>query len=1082
MEVFDTNKVIVESGLSEGQLGLWFFQNRNPLSTAYNTFFSAKFDQNISIDKISEFSKWISKKHPILCATFVETSTSVKMELTENKAIYFEILQFGNSEDVKKRFENEVNTPINLKIGPISKIYLAVTENGENYILLLSHHIILDYWSLILILKEMKEFLKDESLQYDVMVPEYRYFEAIKKNQEFKNDERFQKSLEYWEQVLSDEVPTLKLPYGIVPQPDQKATVQTEMIRFDETITSSIYSSCRQIGITPFAFLLANYNIALSYYYNENDISTGVPFLGRYSKKEIESVGYYVKTLPIREKILENTSFLEYARKINVCIKKAFVNQRVTLYEMQKKNDSNQADNCFQTMFILEKSNIKSFEGASLLTMGMENVNVKLGNYTVNGFSIKNKDQLCDITVMLERFENAIMGNIIYRDDLYPEYYIKSFIEFFTNCVKETIQDSNILIGRLKHPIEHEQRIIELANRQDEGSRINGSVAEQLDEVIHKFGNRIAVSQGEFSESYHELGKITAAIAEMLKNQCGNGKKRYVILCSNKKNILHGVVGAVRAGGSYIALDDSFPIQRLEDIIIQLQPVAILFDKQSKDKLEKIEIDQIVKKISIENVTINDRAFIVSSEKVLPEDELYCIYTSGTSGNPKGISLTNQGVLRCVNNPNYCELSENTVIAQGSNTTFDASVFEIWGALLSGAKLVLIDKFSLLNPKELQNIIRTQKIDTMFITTSLFNQLSAMDPTPLQGVKQILFGGEKANLNCVLEAYRKLPGTRLVNMYGPSESTVFTTYKNITESCFEKNEITIGLPISDTRVHIRNSFDGPDMPLGVAGEIMIDGPGIAKGYIANDEENEKKFHVDNDGERVYCSGDLAYRDRSGEIVFLGRKDLQVKIRGFRVELGEIKDRLDAISGIQDSYVTTIESEFGTKQIAAYVKMEDSDGEKVTTHDVCEILNQNLPYYMVPTYITVVDQFHFNSSNKIDSSLLPDINFEKAVVLPETEIEKEIYKVWCDLLQVNLVSCDANFFEVGGHSLLGMQMKMKLEKMFGIEIALEKVYSLRTIKDIASYIEQMQNQTENTHRTMNIKKVERRIVVGESSGL
>lgn len=1081
MEVFDTNEVVFESELSEGQLGLWFFQNRNPLSTAYNTFFSAKFDQDISRDKISAFSKWISKKHPILSATFVETATSVKMKLTEKEEIFLEILQLDNREDVKKRFENEVNTPIDLKVGPISKICFAATENGEKYILLLSHHIILDYWSLILILKEMKEFFEDESLQYDVVVPEYRYFEAIKKNQEFKKSERFQKSIEYWEQVLTDAVPTLKLPYGIVPQPDQKAKVQTEMIKFDETITSSIYSCCRQIGVTPFVFLLANYHITLSYYFNENDISTGVPFLGRYSKMEIESVGYYANTLPIRERISENTSFSEYAKNINARIKKAFANQRVTLQEMQKKNDINKSDNYFQTMFILEKANIKSFEGASLLTVGIEDVSVKLGKYMVNGFPIKNKDQICGITVMLERFEDTIMGNIIYREDLYPEHYIKSFIEFFINCVKETIQNSQILVGSLKHPIECERKIIEIANRQGEESRIQGSVAGQLEEVIHKFGNRVAISQGNFSESYHELGKVTTAIAEMLINQCGNGKKRYVVLCSNKRNILHGIVGAVRAGGSYIALDDSFPVKRLEDIIIQLQPAAILFDKQSQDKLEKIEITQIVKKISIENITISDRDFINSTEKVLPEDELYCIFTSGTSGNPKGISLTNQGVLRLVNHPNYCELSENNVIAQGSNITFDASVFEIWGALLNGAKLVLIDKFSLLNPTELRNIITMQKIDTMIITTSLFNRLSAMDPTPLQGVKQVLFGGEKANLKCVCESYKKLPGCRLVNMYGPSECTVFTTYKNISEKCFEKNEITIGLPISDTIVHIRNTYDGPDLPLGVVGEIMIGGPGIANGYIANDEETKKKFHVDNDGERVYCSGDLAYRDRSGEIVFSGRKDFQVKIRGFRVELGEIKDRLDVIQGIQDSYVTTIECEFGTKQIAAYIKIEENDGQKLTTHDVREKLNQNLPYYMVPTYITVVDQFYFNSSNKIDSSLLPDINFEEVIVLPETEIEKKIYKVWCDLLQVNSVSCDANFFEVGGHSLLAMQMKMQLEKIFGIEIALEKVYSLRRIKDIASYLEQMQNQTGNIYRTMNIKKVERR-AVGESSGL
>nr|WP_297940032.1 AMP-binding protein [uncultured Lachnoclostridium sp.] len=1075
------NKVILESNLSEGQLGLWLIQNKEPSSTAYNTFFSVKFNNDIEIDKLFEFSKWLSKKHPILCTTFSETPESVKMKLNPDSNIHFEVLHLENSEEVKKKFEDEVNTAINLKAGPISKIYLAVTRSYEKYMLLLSHHIILDYWSLILVLKEMQDFLGNESFEHEMIEPEYGYFDSVKRQQEFRNDAKFQNSIEYWEQVLKDSVPSLKPPYGIVPRPDQKAQVKTESIIINEEITNRFYDRCLKLGVTPFAFLLANYHITLSYYFGENDIVTGVPFLGRYSKKELNNVGYYVNTLPIREKVIDSAIFSEYAVSINKRIKKAFSNQKVTLHKVQEimnAKDLNQSNNCYQTMFILEKANIKSLEGASLLTMGMNEVNVELGDYNVSGFPLKNRDQLCDITIMLERFQDKIIGNVQYREDLYPVNFVKSFIEFFINCIIKTSEEPEIEIGSLKHPICCEQEIITVKNMQDSESQLAGSVAEQFEEVIQKFGSRIAVKQEKLSESYHELGKITAAIAELIMHKCGQEKKRYVIFCKNKINTLHGIIGVVRTGGSYIALDYSLPNQRIAEIIAQLNPAGIVFDTDSKGKLEEIEVEQSIAKISVESAEVKDKDNVCLSQNVYADDELYCIYTSGTSGKPKGLSVANKGVLRIVNNPNYCRITENNIIAQANNTSFDASVFEIWGAMLNGATLVLIDKFSLLNPKELRKIITNEKIDLMIVTTSLFNQLSLMVPIPFEGIKQLMFGGESANLHCVSEAYRKLPECRLVNMYGPSESTVFTTFKEISENCINNKKITIGSPVSDTVVHIRNTYDGSDLPLGVVGEIIIGGPGVAKGYVANEEETEKKFHVNCDGERVYCSGDLAYRDSNGEIVFCGRKDLQVKIRGFRVELSEIKESIDAIDLVQDSYVTTVENEFGTKQIAAYIKIGEESSKNISIHHIRECLSQSLPFYMVPAYITFVEKFNFSSSNKIDPSTLPKINFEGNIILPETKTEKMVYQLWQEMLDVETISCDTSFFEAGGHSLMAMQMKMRLEKMFDVEIALEKVYSLKTIKDIASYIDQLQSQPKNHQKKVSMKRVERRIIKGE----
>lgn len=1054
-----------EYKLSQGQKGLWQIQTSDPLSTAYNTYFSAKVESDINMNHLHEISDLISIKHPILCARFVEKNSEIMQVVSESDHISFEVYNFGDEIEVRDFFNIEANKPIDLKNGPLSRFIVATTDDSNKYILLITHHIVVDYWSLIVILKEISSISEQINTNGEILTIEndLSFFNHIEEMEEYKKTEKYQKSLNYWKLRLDNKMDDLQLPFGKSRNLSYDSADSINL-KLNDELTTKIYSESFKMGVTPFSFLMANYHIALSFYFNNNNISTGVPFLGRYSKKHLDKVGYYVNTLPVNCVVDDTQTFIEYANIVQHDVRKIYTNQKVSYQELIDEENTNGecSQSLYQTMFVLEKARNSDFEGASLFFAGIEGITLDLGSIKFSSFPIQKKFAQSDLTCILEKVNNSLYGVIQYNNSHITKEFMESFIEFYKTLLEITTSYPGKQILELKRPLTKDLELINETNdhtkRKNDDIYHRGGVSYYLDKQLSEASDKVAMVIEDGSVTYKDLNTKSSAIGKMLLTHPLTEKKgRALIFCEKAVNSIFSIVATTRSGYSYILLDKGTPLSRVREIIDQTSPKVVLFDDGNINDLKDLNVSPELLTLNVSRV---DESIGAEFKSVFAQDddELYCVFTSGSSGNPKGISIPHHGVLRLVLNPNYCMLSNENVIAQMNNLGFDATTFEIWGAFLNGAKLVLIEKEHLLSPSVLKEKIQNYRVDTVFITTSLFNQYSMEEDNPFHGVQQILFGGEKVNVECVKNFSRNLPDCQFIHVYGPSETTTFATFYKIDEIELFEEDIPIGLPVSDSFINILNQDGSYDLPIGVVGELYIGGKGLAKEYINLEEETQRKFisfkTSNGNRSRIYRSGDLAYRNNMGDVIYCGRKDMQEKIRGYRVELTDIKKKIDKDQFIEDSYITTVQDDFGQKQIVAYIKPFEVN--KLNISNLKNKLKELLPEYMIPAFFVVVEKFTLTKNGKIDKAKLPKpVIYQKQLenIAPTTDTERITSDIWCKILGQQNISCDAEFFEVGGHSLLVMKIKMSIEEQFSMKITWEEFYKLTTIRKMAAYIDE-----------------------------
>jgi amino acid adenylation domain-containing protein len=434
----------------------------------------------------------------------------------------------------------------------------------------------------------------------------------------------------------------------------------------------------------------------------------------------------------------------------------------------------------------------------------------------------------------------------------------------------------------------------------------------------------------------------------------------------------------------------------------------------------------------------------------------YVIYTSGSTGKPKGVAVPHRAVVRLVKNTNYVTLDRSDVIAQASNASFDAATFEVWGALLSGARLVIIDRQTMLVPERFAAALREQGVTTLFVTTALFNQMAREAPGAFGGLRQVLFGGEACDAKWVRSVLEHEPPQRLLHVYGPTENTTFTTWELVERVAWDATSVPIGRPISNTRVYVLDRYFNP-VPVGVAGELYVGGEGLAREYVNRPELTGEKWVPDGlsgeAGARLYQTGDVCRWLQDGRLEFVGRRDDQVKLRGFRVELGEVEAALAEHPVVADAVAMVREDEPGDKRLVAYVVGRAN--EAVSVPELRDYLKDRLPGYMMPSAIVLLDAFPLTPNGKVHRAALPvpggERQQEVSYVAPRSEEERRIAEIWQEILNVQRVGVQDNFFELGGHSLMATQVISRLRNCFGLEVPLSALFDLPTVGGLARFV-------------------------------
>jgi amino acid adenylation domain-containing protein/non-ribosomal peptide synthase protein (TIGR01720 family) len=584
---------------------------------------------------------------------------------------------------------------------------------------------------------------------------------------------------------------------------------------------------------------------------------------------------------------------------------------------------------------------------------------------------------------------------------------------------------------------------------------------------VKKTPDSIAVVFKEQQLTYQELNYQANKIAHYLQN-LGVKPEFMVGICVERSlQMIVGLLGILKAGGAYVPLDPTYPKERLSFMLSDSQLQVLLTEQKFVEGFAGSEAKLVC--IDSDWESINQHSQKNPTSNVTAENLAYVIYTSGSTGTPKGAIIAHLAVNRLICNTNYMKFLPSDRVAQASNTSFDAATFEIWGSLLHGARLVVIPQNVVLSPHNFASYIREQKISVLFLTTALFNQLARIVPEAFKDLHDLLIGGEAVDPKSVKAVLRNSPPKRFLHVYGPTESTTFACWYLVQDIPEGAINVPIGRPLSNTQIYILNSQLQP-VPIATPGELYIGGDGLARGYLNRPELTEEKFipnpfedsaalaspRASAGGRRLYKTGDLARFLPDGNIEFIGRVDNQVKIRGFRIELGEIEALLSQHSDVQQAVVIAREDIPGDQRLVAYIVPNQKVEASATT--LKHFLQEKLPNYMVPAVFVILDSLPLTPNGKIDRRNLPACdrtrpNLEEPFITPRNPIEETLAAIWTQLLALEQIGVNDNFFYLGGHSLIATQLISRVREVFQVELSFNHIFEKPTIAGLAQLIEQ-----------------------------
>uniref|UniRef100_UPI001F57A0B8 non-ribosomal peptide synthetase n=1 Tax=Bacillus cereus group sp. BfR-BA-01381 TaxID=2920325 RepID=UPI001F57A0B8 len=902
--------------LSFAQNRLWFFDQLEKESALYNIPITLHLTGNLDIKVLEQSINEIIRRHEILRTTFDEVENKPVQVINgfQKRSILCSDLTEYRDEVKKLQMDilirEEACKPFNLKQGPLFRVNLLKINSYEYVLMLNMHHIISDGWSTGIFTKELSILYEDFSNQRSSSLPELpiQYADFAVWQREWLQGEVLEKQLSYWKKQLNGDLPILNLP---TDRPrSAKQTYKGAFIDFalSKDLAEKVRNLSQQEGVTEFMTLLAVFKTLIYRYTGQEDILVGSPIANR-NYEEIENlIGFFVNTLVIRTPINGNMKFRELLANIREESLESYSHQDFPfekLVEVLQPNRDMSTSPIFQVMFVLQNASMK---------------NLEMSGIKIEQLEIHSGTSKFDLTLSMMEEETILSGSIEYNTELFNQDTIEKMIEHFTLLLEGIVENPNQCLIELPLLTDYEQQMLLEWNKTETEYPKDECVHQLFQGQVELYPDTIAVTYEDKHISYSELNYKANQLAHYLK-RFGVGPDVLVgIHMERSVDMIIGLLGILKAGGAYVPLDTTYPKERLA-FMLEDSKVPILLTQERlveglpehNSKIVSIDTDWInISKESSRNLDVN----------TTPENLAYIIYTSGSTGRPKGVCVPHKAINRLVCNTNYVTFQHSFKVAQASNTSFDAATFEIWGALLNGAELIGITKDIILSPRSFAEEIKNQGINILFLTPALFNQIVSEVPTAFQSIQYVVLGGDVIDPKAIKQVFKYGSPENLLNGYGPTENTTFSTWYSIQETLEEGKTIPIGRPISNTQTYILDN-KLQLVPIGIPGELYVGGEGVARGYLNQPELTEEKFilnpFVSDSKARLYKTGDLVRYLPDGNIEFLGRIDNQVKIRGFRIELFEIESILGEHQAVQETVVMArIDKETKDKYLVGYV--------------------------------------------------------------------------------------------------------------------------------------------------------------------
>ncbi|MEH2284581.1 MAG: amino acid adenylation domain-containing protein [Nostoc sp.] len=944
-----------------------------------------------------------------------------------------------------------------LSQAPLMRFTLIQLEEYTYQFIWSHHHILFDGWSMQIILKEVLAFYEaDRRGEHLRLIPSRPYREYI----EWLQQQDITQAKNFWQKNLQG----FETPISLTGNREE-GIYNEQTFQLSQTVTEKLQYAARQHHLTlnnlvqgAWALLLSRYSsTSLTINSGESDVVFGATVSGRPpTLVGVDSmVGLLINTLPIRVKVTGKAELLPWLKHLQT---QAFEQEQYAYYslaEIQRLSDVPPGMPLFESLLVFENYPLDSAEQNTKKTLEISHLRCfERTNYP--------------LTVVVNP-QSQLSGRIIYDASCFEQETIGRMIGHFQTLLTgmATNLQQNISQLSLLSAAEEEELIL-----QDNNPNIDSihykCIHSLFEEQVEKTPDGVALVYGKQDLSYRELNNRANQLAHYLQ-ALGVKPEVRVGICVERSSetlpeasleMVIGILAILKAGGAYVPLDPAYPTDRLTFMLEDVQTTILLTHNHLCDGL--IIHNQTVVNLDSDWEIIAQHSEDNLHSEVNPENLAYIIYTSGSTGTPKGTEVAHRSIIGFMFGVDYIHLDAEQIWLQHSSISWDALTLELWTPLLYGGRCVLYPgKIS--TPEDLNRIIQEQGVNTLFLTTALFNLMIDTMPEALSSVKQMLFGGESVSVTHVRRALKLLPRTQLIHAYGPSECTVFTCCYPIPQQ-LDHNSIPIGKPIGDRKIYLLDK-DLHRVPIGVPGEIYVGGASVARGYLNQPRLTSENF-IPNpfvEGDRLYKSGDLARRLPDGNLEFLGRIDTQVKIRGFRIELGEIEAVLNQHPDIKQVVVTVQEDEPGNKYLVAYLIIKD---HPPTSSTLRNFLKKKLPDYMIPAAFVFLEAFPLTPNDKINRRALPvpdafQRNLEVDFVAPSTPTQQELATIWAEVLKVKQVGIHDNFFELGGHSLLATQVISRLREAFSLDFPLRYLFENPTIAELAQkVITQQIEQVEN----------------------
>ena len=959
--------------------------------------------------------------------------------------------------EVGRRAREEAETGFDLSRGPLLRLKALKLEEEKHVLLYTMHHIVSDEWSTGILIKEVGTFYQSYLEGEESPLPELevQYADFAVWQRSYLAGEVLEKEVGYWREQLRGAA-ALELPADRARPAAPSYRGGLERFELGHSLSEGLRKLSQRGGLTIFMTLMAAFKALLMRYGGQEDISVGTAIANR-TRKEVEGlIGFFVNTLVMRTDLSGNPSFRELMRREREVALGAYAHQELPFEKLVEELNPDRdlsRNPLFQAMMILEHAGRETLELPGVKLSGLSE-GIEIGG--------EGQGAKFDLTLSMADLGQELIGVVEYSRDLFDAGTIGRLVNHYVNVLQGVVKDGERLIRSLDLLGEGERKqIVEEWNATEADHPKEKFIHELFEEQAERSPHAVALIYEEQNLTYGELNVRANRLAHHLRKFGVGPEARVAMRLERSLEMVVAMLATLKAGGAYVPLDPAYPSGRLAYMLEDSEPAVLLTQGAVRSApaprlpaIPMLDLESDQTQWDAQSEQNPEHGAAGSDARSLA----YIIYTSGSTGAPKGVMVGHANVVRLMESTGrWFGFGPADVWTLFHSYAFDFSVWEMWGALAYGGRLVIVPQATTRSPEEFHGLLRRAGVTVLNQTPSAFRQLISVGSGKAERheLRHVIFGGEALDVGMLKPWYGRNEGqpTRLVNMYGITETTVHVTCRLLEESDTRRSGASpIGRRIPDMKTYILGAY-GELAPVGVKGELHVGGAGVARGYLNRPELTAERFQPDANGQeagaRIYKTGDLGRWLSEGEIEFLGRNDSQVKIRGYRIELGEIEAGLMSHPEVEDAVVIAAEGGVGSRRLIAYYTGREMGAEALRAH-----LAEALPDYMAPAAYVRLERMPLTPNGKLDRRALPapegGAYLRRGYEEPLGERERKLARIWAEALKLDRVGRNDNFFELGGHSLLVITVIERMRRE-GMEADARTLFTAPTLQALAEAV-------------------------------